>query len=207
MPPEDPSAPLLFGLIDAALWCDLAEITAREQPRFKKFMFEVSEFLRNRSSFFVQVASSPWSLPSRLLAQGQTVPGVLWVVLRMKTLVSRSSLLTALSVLPLSKSLATTFGTFSLSQPAAGVYIHIPFCRKRCHYCDFPIKAIGGKESARQSNGESYTSTLLEDIDRWTQANGGKRTAVDTVYFGGGTPSLLPDECKFSVVESALAMH
>jgi coproporphyrinogen III oxidase-like Fe-S oxidoreductase len=112
-----------------------------------------------------------------------------------KTPLPRYSWVAALSYLPLSRGFSTAPRTVSNWGPSAGVYLHIPFCRRRCHYCDFPIKVIGEKQSARQSSGEAYTNTLLQDIDRWTSANGHKETPVDTVYFGGGTPSLLPDEC------------
>lgn len=63
----------------------------------------------------------------------------------------------------------------------AGLYIHIPFCRSRCSYCDFAT-GIYQTELA-----ERYVRALLDEIS--TTRNPGAR--VDTVYFGGGTPSLL----------------
>ena len=77
----------------------------------------------------------------------------------------------------------------------SGIYLHIPFCRRRCHYCDFPIKVIGDKPSVRRSSGEYYTDLLLKDIKHWSYQNNAEGKLIDTVYFGGGTPSLLPDEC------------
>jgi oxygen-independent coproporphyrinogen-3 oxidase len=65
----------------------------------------------------------------------------------------------------------------------AGIYIHIPFCRSRCSYCDF---ATGMYESAAA---EQYVGALTEEISRWAEVEHPER--VDTVYFGGGTPSLL----------------
>jgi len=64
---------------------------------------------------------------------------------------------------------------------AAGLYLHIPFCSSRCSYCDF---ATGLYESKLA---ERYVAALIEEIgtSRHSGAN------VDTVYFGGGTPSLL----------------
>ena len=79
-----------------------------------------------------------------------------------------------------------------------GIYLHIPFCRRRCYYCDFPIKVIGDKESTRRSSGEAYTELLMKDIALWSKQNNVIGTAVDTIYFGGGTPSLLPDDCKYA---------
>jgi oxygen-independent coproporphyrinogen III oxidase len=65
----------------------------------------------------------------------------------------------------------------------AGVYIHIPFCRARCSYCDF---ATGQYEGALA---EEYVRAVAREVEGFGGAGGG--AAVDTVYFGGGTPSLL----------------
>ena len=64
-----------------------------------------------------------------------------------------------------------------------GLYLHIPFCRRKCAYCDF-YSAFYGEEQI-----DSYTEGLISQIKNW----GGRlcRPLVDTVYFGGGTPSLL----------------
>lgn len=63
----------------------------------------------------------------------------------------------------------------------AGVYIHIPFCSSRCSYCDF---ATGIYQS---DLAERYVRALIEEIHSASAID----THVDTVYFGGGTPSLL----------------
>jgi oxygen-independent coproporphyrinogen-3 oxidase len=63
-----------------------------------------------------------------------------------------------------------------------GVYLHIPFCRKACHYCDFHFST-----STSLRNG--MVEAILQEM-RLTPGRGGHRAA--TVYFGGGTPSLLP---------------
>lgn len=63
----------------------------------------------------------------------------------------------------------------------AGLYIHIPFCRSRCSYCDF---ATGLYQSELA---ERYVRALIREI-RSSAAAGAR---VDTIYFGGGTPSLL----------------
>lgn len=65
----------------------------------------------------------------------------------------------------------------------AGIYIHIPFCRTRCSYCDF---ATGAYE---QALAKRYVSGLIKEIAAWSEMK--EPAAVDTVYFGGGTPSLL----------------
>jgi oxygen-independent coproporphyrinogen-3 oxidase len=72
----------------------------------------------------------------------------------------------------------------------AGIYIHIPFCRTRCSYCDF---ATGQYESGLS---ERYVRALAREISifaakRADGSHGDEAARVDTVYFGGGTPSLL----------------
>ena len=66
----------------------------------------------------------------------------------------------------------------------AGIYIHIPFCRSRCSYCDF---ATGLYEPERA---EQYTEALIREIFLWQELP--LPQTIDTIYFGGGTPSLLP---------------
>lgn len=70
----------------------------------------------------------------------------------------------------------------------AGIYIHIPFCRKRCHYCDF-FKSTDLSQKAR----------LLEGLKKELQSRAPELVSeeINTIYFGGGTPSvLLIDELK-----------
>jgi oxygen-independent coproporphyrinogen III oxidase len=66
---------------------------------------------------------------------------------------------------------------------ALGLYIHIPFCGAICHYCNFNRGLHDGTLAAR------YVDALERDIRQ--QAD---QARADTVYFGGGTPSLLPPE-------------
>jgi oxygen-independent coproporphyrinogen III oxidase len=68
----------------------------------------------------------------------------------------------------------------------AGIYIHIPFCRKKCHYCDFYKTTLLGKKS-------SFLDALYKEIRLQTAYLQGE--SINTIYIGGGTPSLLtPDE-------------
>ena len=70
-------------------------------------------------------------------------------------------------------------------KPVIGAYIHIPFCKKKCSYCDFySITDI--------SAAEKYTTALIKEIRNFYNENG--EIKADTVYFGGGTPSCIPDE-------------
>ena len=64
---------------------------------------------------------------------------------------------------------------------ALALYLHIPFCRRRCHYCDFNTYA------GREALFVPYAAALAQEIRR---AGQGERVA--TVFFGGGTPSVLP---------------
>lgn len=67
--------------------------------------------------------------------------------------------------------------------PRASAYVHIPFCRSKCAYCDF--SSYEGKERLW----DSYTSALVAEIRAGRLAG---RSPFRTVYFGGGTPTLLP---------------
>ena len=66
------------------------------------------------------------------------------------------------------------------------VYIHVPFCHHRCAYCDFNIYA---NQAALH---EAYVQAVAEEIAATASRVG--RARVPTIYFGGGTPSLLPAE-------------
>lgn len=74
-----------------------------------------------------------------------------------------------------------------------GIYIHIPFCIKKCGYCDFC--SYPGKDTEYM---RAYTQELCKRIKQ-TEADG---YTVDTVYFGGGTPSLLPLEQTENVLNA-----
>ena len=77
-----------------------------------------------------------------------------------------------------------------------GVYIHIPFCRRRCFYCNFPVVVVGERPITQQLQGEAYTALILREIVATLKADVGSLSELETVYFGGGTPSLLPVECN-----------
>jgi oxygen-independent coproporphyrinogen-3 oxidase len=66
----------------------------------------------------------------------------------------------------------------------AGIYIHIPFCRSRCSYCDFATGAYDGALAAR------YVSAVVSEIDAFREW-GVPAAEIETIYLGGGTPSLL----------------
>lgn len=72
-----------------------------------------------------------------------------------------------------------------------GVYLHVPFCRVRCGYCDFNTYTASELRGARQ---DDFADTLAAEVrlaGGVMDAAGGRRVA-STVFFGGGTPTLLP---------------
>jgi oxygen-independent coproporphyrinogen-3 oxidase len=75
-----------------------------------------------------------------------------------------------------------------------GLYIHIPFCRQKCYYCDFPSYA------GYEAQYSDYVAALCREI----AGKGGlfSRTVVDTVYVGGGTPTILPEQLLSNLLES-----
>ncbi|MBQ7608480.1 MAG: radical SAM family heme chaperone HemW [Desulfovibrionaceae bacterium] len=71
------------------------------------------------------------------------------------------------------------------------IYIHVPFCRSRCPYCAFHAEPLGrAKKPEPHPAVLRYVDTLLAEIGLWADRMGGHN--VRTVFFGGGTPSLLP---------------
>lgn len=67
----------------------------------------------------------------------------------------------------------------------AGLYIHIPFCKKACHYCNFYF-------STNQKHKYEFLQALCKELQQ--RATELKNTTVSSIYFGGGTPSLLTSE-------------
>ena len=73
----------------------------------------------------------------------------------------------------------------------AGIYIHIPFCKQACFYCDFHFST-----SLKKKN-EMILSLVKELKIRRDEI---QNTAIETIYFGGGTPSILNvDELQFLI--------
>jgi oxygen-independent coproporphyrinogen-3 oxidase len=72
--------------------------------------------------------------------------------------------------------------------PMRHIYVHVPFCRRRCSYCDFSI-AVRREIPARR-----YMTAVLEEHRLRVQGGEWDDEAVETLYLGGGTPSLLPPE-------------
>ncbi len=81
-------------------------------------------------------------------------------------------------------------GSFSSN---LGVYIHIPFCEKKCFYCDF-------YSIENQSQRSDFVSSLLKEIELYSLSHPKRR--ADTIFFGGGTPSLLAPAEMGQIIDS-----
>src|SRR4249920_2942240 len=67
-----------------------------------------------------------------------------------------------------------------------GLYLHIPFCRKRCHFCYFRVYTDKNAQEVGQ-----YLDVLAREWELYTETAALAGRPVDFVYFGGGTPSFL----------------
>jgi oxygen-independent coproporphyrinogen III oxidase len=76
----------------------------------------------------------------------------------------------------------------------AGIYLHIPFCRQACSYCDFHFSTNLGKMEAM---GEAMVKEIALQKGFFERP-----TVIDTIYFGGGTPSLLPDKSIAAIMDA-----
>jgi putative oxygen-independent coproporphyrinogen III oxidase len=71
-----------------------------------------------------------------------------------------------------------------------GVYVHVPFCRTRCGYCDF--NTYTAAELGSGASRETYAALAVAEIQLAGRVLAGRAGPVQTVFFGGGTPTLLP---------------
>jgi len=84
-----------------------------------------------------------------------------------------------------------------------GLYLHIPFCSAICPYCDFAV-LTGGPERRRK-----FTDHLLSEISLWSPDRS-RFDSIDTIYFGGGTPSALTPDDIARILDAArqnLSIH
>ena len=73
-----------------------------------------------------------------------------------------------------------------------GIYIHVPFCKRKCPYCDF-------YSVCRPELYEDYTQAVCRNIEAFK----GRDIKCDTIYFGGGTPSVLSAEQVDRIIDTA----
>jgi len=79
-------------------------------------------------------------------------------------------------------------------QTPKAAYVHVPFCRRRCFYCDFPISVVGDRLVGESSGMMAeYVAWLIREIE----LEPAKGEGLSSIFFGGGTPSLLsPDQIR-----------
>src|SRR5574341_1774464 len=77
---------------------------------------------------------------------------------------------------------------------AMHLYVHVPFCRRRCSYCDFAIAV------RKRIPADAFVDAVTREL---AMQEGG--APLDTLYFGGGTPSLLPPAVLADLMEGVLA--
>ncbi|MFB9677969.1 radical SAM family heme chaperone HemW [Streptosporangium vulgare] len=77
-----------------------------------------------------------------------------------------------------------------LGERPFGFYVHIPFCVTRCGYCDF--NTYTASELGPGASQKDYADTAVDEVRRARANLGDARLPVETVFFGGGTPTLLP---------------
>ena len=80
-----------------------------------------------------------------------------------------------------------------MARPPLAVYIHWPFCRSKCPYCDF------NSHVRERIDARRWTAALVADLDR--QAELAPEHEVVSIFFGGGTPSLMPPETAAALIE------
>ncbi len=81
------------------------------------------------------------------------------------------------------------------------LYLHVPFCRSKCRYCAFFSEPLPYDGGAAEETLSLWAATLLEDLRRWGEHLG--HPAVETVYFGGGTPSLVSPALLGKLLDAA----
>lgn len=86
--------------------------------------------------------------------------------------------------------------------PYRALYIHVPFCAKRCNYCDFTTEAVAVDDERL----DTYTEQLIAQIRHYS--NQDMLGSIETVYLGGGTPSYLGNKRLSSLVYAlSISMH
>ncbi|HEY9805949.1 MAG TPA: radical SAM family heme chaperone HemW, partial [Candidatus Obscuribacterales bacterium] len=81
--------------------------------------------------------------------------------------------------------------TVARDRPKAA-YLHIPFCRRRCYYCDFPVSVVGDQARGENSGAiAQYVEVLCQEIELVALDPFTASPPLETIFFGGGTPSLL----------------
>jgi putative oxygen-independent coproporphyrinogen III oxidase len=102
--------------------------------------------------------------------------------------------------------MACTFSEMEVELPPAerwdvprAAYVHIPFCRRRCFYCDFPVSVVGDRLRGETSLSiQQYVGWICQEI----RATASQGQLLNTIFFGGGTPSLLSVDQVHQIIET-----
>ncbi|MEO5663986.1 MAG: radical SAM family heme chaperone HemW [Nocardioides sp.] len=90
------------------------------------------------------------------------------------------------------------------SQPF-GLYVHVPFCTVRCGYCDFNTYTAEELGDAPGASRSTYAEAVIHEIRHARRVLGDRDVQIDTIFFGGGTPTLIKPADLGAVVASAAA--
>ena len=90
-----------------------------------------------------------------------------------------------------------------LTTPPLSLYVHLPWCVRKCPYCDFNSHEYRGEGGRGAPPFAAYVDALLADLDHDLPLAWGR--TVQTVFFGGGTPSLFPPEAIDAFLQQASA--
>ena len=83
---------------------------------------------------------------------------------------------------------------------AVGLYVHWPYCSRICPYCDFNVV----RDRGRVEEQAGLVQAILADMEAQSRLVGPRRLA--SIFFGGGTPSLMPPEAVATVIARARAL-
>ncbi len=82
--------------------------------------------------------------------------------------------------------------------PAFGIYVHWPFCAAKCPYCDFNSHVRTSVDE------EGWVDAILRELAWTAEWQGGERPLVSTIFFGGGTPSLMSAKATACVIDTIM---
>src|ERR1700722_3060347 len=86
------------------------------------------------------------------------------------------------------------------SRDGFGIYVHWPFCAAKCPYCDF------NSHVRTQIDEAGWLNAILQELEWTADLQGASRPVADTVFFGGGTPSLIGGKSVAAIID-AIARH
>ena len=85
-----------------------------------------------------------------------------------------------------------------MPEAGLGIYVHWPFCRSKCPYCDFNSHVREAVDEAR------WRAALVRELEHFARETGGRTVA--SIFFGGGTPSLMPPATTAALIDRAAAL-